>query len=147
MLVGNPNAETDPAGQIVPRLAADPQAGSYSAMTDLQGGANVDGTVVGTTFVFNPLKGAVFPPLLERPPRTPGEIVLGTSTLRQIGKHVGQTVRFGTPAGATTMRIVGRMIVPSVGDIFTNGLGQGVRVNFVGNQDHLRAVPGQAVRV
>ncbi len=129
VLVGNPNAETDPAGQIVPQLAADPQVGSYSAMTDLQGGAAVDGTAVGTTFVFDPLKGTVFPPLLEGlPPRTPEEIVLGTSTLRQIGKHMGQTVRFGTPAGTITMRIVGRMIVPSVGDILTNGLGQGAWV-------------------
>ena len=68
VLVGNPNAETDPAGQIVPRLAADPQAGAYSAMTDLQGGATVDGAAVGTTFVFDPLKGAVFPPLLEGRP-------------------------------------------------------------------------------
>ena len=130
VLVGNPNAQTDPAGQIVPRLAADPLAGSYSAVTDLQGGATVDGTAVGTTFVFDPLKGAVFPPLLEgRPPRTPGEIVLGGSTLRQIGRQVGQTVRLGTPAGTTTMRVVGRMIVPSVGDVLTNGLGQGAWVS------------------
>jgi hypothetical protein len=126
VLVGNPNAQTDPAGQIVPRLAADRQVGSYSAMTYLQGGATVDGTAVDNTFVFDPLKGAVFPPLLDgRPPRAPGEIVLGGSTLRQIGRQVGQTVRFGTPAGTTTMRVVGRMIVPSVGDILTNGLGEG----------------------
>ena len=39
VLVGNPNAETDPAGQIVPQLVADRLVGSYSAMTDLQGGA------------------------------------------------------------------------------------------------------------
>jgi hypothetical protein len=130
VLVGNPNAETDPAAQIVPRLAADPQVGSYSAMTDLQGGATVDGTAVGTTFVFDSLKGAVFPPLLEgRPPRTLGEIVLGGSTLRQIGRQVGQTVRLGTPAGTNTMRVVGRMIVPSVGDVLTNGLGQGAWVS------------------
>lgn len=64
-----------------------------------------------------------------RPPRTPGEIVLGGSTLRQIGRQVGQTVRLGTPAGTTTMRVVGRMIVPSVGDVLTNGLGQGAWVS------------------
>jgi MacB-like periplasmic core domain/FtsX-like permease family len=129
VLVGNPNTQTDPAGYVVPRLAADQLVGSYSALTVLQGGATVDGTAVGNTFVFDPLKGAVFPPLLDgRPPRTPGEIVLGSSTLRQIGRHVGQMVRLGTPVGTTTMRVVGRMIVPSVGDILTNGLGQGAWV-------------------
>jgi hypothetical protein len=130
VLVGNRNTTSDPAGQIVPRLAGDPLVGSYSALTVLQGGGfTVDGTAVANTFVFDPLKGAVFPPLLDgRPPRAPGEIVLGTSTLRQIGRHVGQTVKLWTPAGATTMRVVGRMIVPSAGDILTNDLGQGAWV-------------------
>jgi putative ABC transport system permease protein len=131
VLVGNLNTTSDPAGQIVPRLAYDPLVGSYSALTVLQDeGFTVDGTAVSNTFVFDPLKGAVFPPLLDgRPPRTAGEIVLGSSTLRQIGRHVGQTVRLWTPAGATTMRVVGRMIVPSVGDILTNDLGQGAWVS------------------
>jgi putative ABC transport system permease protein len=129
VLVGNPNTSTDPAGQTVPRLAADQLVGSYSALTVLHGGATVAGTALGNIFVFDPLKGSVFPPLLGgRPPRILGEIVLGTSTLRQIGRQVGQTVRFGTPAGTTTMRIVGRMIVPSVGDLLTNGLGEGAWV-------------------
>jgi MacB-like periplasmic core domain/FtsX-like permease family len=129
VLVGNPNTVTDPAGHIVPRLAADPLVGSYSALVNLNGGLTVDGAAVGNVLVFDPLKGAVFPPLLDgRPPRTPGEIVLGSSTLRQIGRRVGQTVQLRTPAGATTMRVVGRMIVPSFGDILTNGLGQGAWV-------------------
>src|ERR1035438_10695283 len=37
-------------------------------------------------------------------------------------------VTLRTPIGATTMRIVGRMIVPSIGDILTNGLGDGAWV-------------------
>ncbi|MBV9093832.1 MAG: FtsX-like permease family protein [Streptosporangiaceae bacterium] len=129
VLAGNPNTVTDPTGWAVPRLAGDPLVGSYSALTDLSGGFTVDGAAVDNVLVFDPLKGAVFPPLLDgRPPRTPGEIVLGSSTLRQIGRQVGQTVKLATPAGTTTMRVVGRMIVPSVGDILTNGLGQGAWV-------------------
>jgi FtsX-like permease family len=129
VLVGNPNTTTDPAGHVLPRLAADPLVSSYSALTVLQGGLTIDGVAVGNTFVFDPLKGAVVPPLLDgRPPRTPGEIALGSTTLRQIGRHVGQTVQLRTPVGATTMRVVGRMIVPSVGDILTNGLGEGAWV-------------------
>ena len=71
----------------------------------------------------------MFPPLLDgHPPRGRGEIVLGDSTLSQIGRHVGQAVTVWTPAGTTTMRIVGRMIVPSIADLFTNGLGEGAWV-------------------
>jgi hypothetical protein len=129
VLVGNPNAVTDPTGWAVPRLASDPLVGSYSALVNLTGGFTVDGAAVDNVLVVDPLKGAVFPPLLDgRPPRAPGEIVLGSSTLRQIGRRVGQTVNFATPDGTTTMRVVGRMIVPSVGDILTNGLGQGAWV-------------------
>ena len=129
VLVGNPNTATDPAGYVVPRLAGDRLLGSYSALTDLNAGFAVDGRAVGTVLVFDPLKGAVFPPLLDgHPPRGRGEIVLGDSTLSQIGRHVGQTVTVWTPAGTTTMRIVGRMIVPSIADLFTNGLGEGAWV-------------------
>ena len=130
VLVGNPNTVTDPTGYVVPRLAGDQLVGSYSALTNLNGGFTVDGAAVGNVLVFDPLKGAVLPPLLEgRPPRTQGEIVLGTSTLRQIGRHVGQTIKLRTPVGtATAMRIVGPMIVPSVADLLTNGLGEGAWV-------------------
>jgi putative ABC transport system permease protein len=129
VLVGNPNTVTDPAGYVVPRLAADRLLGSYSALTDLNAGFAVDGRSVGTVLVFDQLKGAVCPRLLDgHPPRTPGEIVLGGSTLSQIGRQVGQTVTVWTPAGTTTMRIVGRMIVPSIADLFTNGLGEGAWV-------------------
>jgi hypothetical protein len=57
--------------------------------------------------------------------------VVATAALRAgltVGRQVGQTVRFGTPAGTTTTRIVGRMIDPSVGDLLINGLGEGARV-------------------
>jgi FtsX-like permease family len=129
VLVGNPNTVTDPAGYVVPRLAADRLLGSYSALTDLNAGFAVDGRAVGTVLVFDPLKGTVLPPLLDgRPPRAPGEIVLGDSTLSQLGRRVGQTVTVWTPAGTTTMRIVGRMIVPSIADLLTNGLGEGAWV-------------------
>ena len=129
VLVGNPNTEKDPTHWMVPRLATDRLVGAYSAMTNMNGGFTVDGADVANVLVFDPLKGAVFPPLLEgRPPRTPGEIVLGTGTLRQIGRQVGQMVTLKTPIGASTMRIVGRMIVPSIGDILTNGLGDGAWV-------------------
>jgi FtsX-like permease family len=70
-LVGNPNTLTDPTGRMVPRLAHNQLAGSYSAVTTLTG-FSVNGAAVSTVLVFHPLKGAVFPPLLQgRPPPHP----------------------------------------------------------------------------
>jgi hypothetical protein len=68
------------------------------------------------------------PTVLEgRPPRTDHEIVLGTSTLRQIGKHVGQTVTVTVNGNSLRERIVGRAVFPNFGQgSFTpTDLGQG----------------------
>jgi hypothetical protein len=51
--------------------------------------------------------------------------VLGSHTLRQLHRHVGETIHIATPAGPLRLRIVGRMIAPSVGDLFTNHIGDG----------------------
>ncbi len=59
VLVGNPNTLTDPAGQVVPRLARNQLAGSYSAVTTLTG-FSVNGAAVGNVLVFHRLKGAVW---------------------------------------------------------------------------------------
>ena len=50
-----------------------------------------------------------------RPPATAGEIVLGTSILRQFGLHVGQRVPVGTPAGTRPMLITGSAVFPFFG--------------------------------
>ena len=70
------------------------------------------------------------PTLLEgRLPRTGREIVLGTSTLRQIGRHVGQTVTMTVSGRPLRERIVGRAVFPNFGQgSFTpTDLGQGAQ--------------------
>jgi ABC-type lipoprotein release transport system permease subunit len=71
------------------------------------------------------------PTLLEgRPPRTDHEIVLGTSTLRRIGRHVGQAVTVTVLEGRRLRdRIVGRAVFPNIGrGAFTpTDLGQGAQ--------------------
>lgn len=54
-----------------------------------------------------------FTELEGRDPRAPDEIALGTSTLHQLGKRIGDAVEAKAPAGdqATTLRIVGRAVV------------------------------------
>ena len=56
------------------------------------------------------------PTVLEgRAPRTTGEIVLGTSVLRQFGLSVGQHVTVGTPLGRRPMLITGSAVFPYFG--------------------------------
>lgn len=128
VLAGNPNDSTDREAQARVLLADNGLVRSYSAIADL-GATTIQGVPVSTTLAIDPMKGSVYPPLLQgRAPLAPDEIVLGTATLDRLGRRVGQTVRLATPAGAVTMHIVGRMIVPSVGDVFPNGLGDGAWV-------------------
>jgi hypothetical protein len=124
VLVGNPNDTSDREAQAGALLARNPLVGSYSAIAMI-GSVTIDGAAVPAIAV-DPLEGSVYPPLLEgRAPRAANEIVLGTGSLKEIHKRVGQAVQVATPAGSMTLRVVGRMISPSVGDLFTNGLGQG----------------------
>ena len=62
-----------------------------------------------------------------RPPRTGREIVLGTSTLRQIGRHVGQTVTMTVSGHRLRERIVARAVFPDFGQggFTPTDLGQG----------------------
>jgi FtsX-like permease family len=45
----------------------------------------------------------------------PNQIELGATTLRQLGKHVGDTVEAGTGATARRLKIVGAVTLPSIG--------------------------------
>lgn len=131
VLVGNPNDQSDREAQAAALLAHNGLVGSYSAIAILAGpraGTIVlDAVTVDSALAFDPLKGSVYPPLLEgHAPQTGNEIVLATQTLHQLHKQIGQSVHVRTPAGPRALRVVGRMIAPSVGDILTNGLGDGV---------------------
>jgi ABC-type lipoprotein release transport system permease subunit len=131
VLVGNPNAMTNQEAHDATLLAHNRFVGAYSAIAILagasQGTAVIDGHVVDMLLAFDPLKGSVYPPLLEgHAPRAATEIVLASQTLQDLHRTIGQTVTVGGPEGRPrTLRIVGRMIAPSVGDLFTNNMGDG----------------------
>jgi putative ABC transport system permease protein len=90
-------------------------------------------------------KGPLLSPTLlqGRPPRTGSEIVLGTSTLRQIGRHVGQTVTVTVNGHPLRQRIVGRAVFPNFGQgRFTpTDLGQGAQTTAAVLQNE-QAPPG-----
>lgn len=82
---------------------------------------------------FKPAHGAVQPPVLEgRGLVAPGEVLLGSTTLRNLDLGVGDSVRVGQGASARTLQIVGRAIFPAIGfhDAERPGLGEGAALLF-----------------
>jgi ABC-type lipoprotein release transport system permease subunit len=133
VLVGNPHDQTDREAQAGALLARNPLVASYSAIAILAGSepgsTEIDGKSVDTMLAIDPMKGAVYPPLIEgRAPRSGEEIVLGSHTLRRLHKEVGASVQVRLPVGVRTLQIVGRMVSPSAGDVFSNRLGDGAWV-------------------
>jgi ABC-type lipoprotein release transport system permease subunit len=134
VLVGNPNTMTDQEAHAGRLLAQNHFVGAYSAIAILagasQGTAVIDGKVVDMLLAFDPLKGSVYPPLIEgHAPRAADEIVLASQTLQDLHRRIGQMVTIAGPEGRPlTLRVVGRMISPSVGDLFTNNMGDGAWV-------------------
>jgi ABC-type antimicrobial peptide transport system permease subunit len=84
--------------------------------------------------------------LAGRAPRGPGEIVLGTSVLREHGLQVGQRVTVTLGSQPRALRIVGSAVFPSFGQgSFTPtdiGLGAETTASFLATQVPPNAVPG-----
>jgi predicted lysophospholipase L1 biosynthesis ABC-type transport system permease subunit len=58
----------------------------------------------------------VRPAILEgRAPRAPDEVALGTVTLRDLGKRIGDHVEAGGPGARARFRVVGRAVFPTLG--------------------------------
>ncbi len=130
VLVGNPNSSRDLEAQTKALLAHNHFVSGYSAIAILAGASQgtvvIDGKTVDSLLAFDPLKGSVYPPLLEgHAPRAANQAVFADQTLQQLHRQVGQTVQVQSPSGPVTIHIVGSMISPSVGDLFTNGMGDG----------------------
>jgi ABC-type antimicrobial peptide transport system permease subunit len=132
-LVGNPNDENDHEQAIAALLAHNRDVGGYAAISIIaganQGTATIDGHLIQFLIALDSFKGSVHPTLVAgHAPRAPDQIVLAPGTMGVLHRHLGQMVRIPTPAGVLMMRIVGEMIAPSVGDLFTNGMGEGAWV-------------------
>ena len=133
VLVGNPNDLQDEEAHDGPLLAEDPYVASYSAISILagasQGNAAIDGHLVNALLAFDPLKGYVHPPVIAgHAPRADDQIVLASDTMQQLHKRIGQWVTVDGGSGKIRLRVVGEMISPSIGDLFTNGVGEGAWV-------------------
>jgi predicted lysophospholipase L1 biosynthesis ABC-type transport system permease subunit len=90
----------------------------------------VDGLVIPALGLQRQL-GSVQPPTASgRALSGPGHIELGSVTLRQLGKKVGDRVRIGVPGYERTMVITGTVMLPSFGVAAADhpSLGRGVMV-------------------
>ena len=106
---GYGNARLDVAHKVLDRdPGVDAWAGAFFGTDELDG-TNVP--LLGVT------PGAsVHPPILEgRSVESAHELVLGSETLRKLGKEIGDTVTIGDGAAKQTLRIVGTATLPTIG--------------------------------
>jgi ABC-type antimicrobial peptide transport system permease subunit len=119
ILAGFAGAEDMPAHQTATFLNQDRDISSWSG--DYVVGANLDGQSEG---MMTEQPGArVAPPLLSgHGLDKSNQVVLGSTTLAQLHKHVGETVTFSNGVSkASTLLIVGTATMPAIED----GLGMG----------------------
>jgi ABC-type lipoprotein release transport system permease subunit len=92
---------------------------AIEAVTSLcLGNLEVDGHPA-PAYGFRLVRGHIGPAIVEgRAPRTADEVALGATTLANIGKQVGDSVRVTPGRGSRRFRIVGRSVFPtiSIGD-------------------------------
>lgn len=98
-------------GQVIPVLGLATHLGAVEPPT-------VDGASLTDTRPQN---------ILANPALTPDQIELGTLTLQQLGKSVGDSVRVGAGPTARTLKIVGTVTLPSIGVMLSDhvSLGRG----------------------
>lgn len=137
LAVTNYNAGPD-LGERRAAFAREPAVEEVS-IGDLGIPLDVNGRRVGG-IALEPVRGQLQPPVLEgRAPRSPGEVMLGTKTMRTLGVSIGDTVTVRRPgAGSKQMRVVGRGVLAS-GFSSTARLGQGAVFHA---RDARRLAPG-----
>jgi len=109
-------------------LNGDPDVAAWSGVDFAQ--LQIDGKTVS---VLGEAPGAkVAPPLLSGHELDgPGQVVLGSETLAQLRKRVGETVVVSDDTGkSTTLRIVGTATFPAVGGSQHTELGTGALLDF-----------------
>jgi len=101
-----------PSKYVAPALAADRSVATSAGVYFLT--VEIDGQTVNTLAV--PSHAALAPLLSGHGLDGPGQIVLGPSTLAQLGKHVGDTVVVsGGGVPVTRLRITGTATLPTIG--------------------------------
>ena len=128
-VVGSP-FDADTSAKVVPALAAGPAVSGFSSVSY----AEVEmGDVRVRALGFDTVQGSVLPPIVEgRAPGGPDEIVLGTKTVEDVDRSVGDTVDVRVGDERASMRIVGRGVFPAMGESDEGALGEGALLTRAG---------------
>ena len=111
VVVGNPNAEEDLASIGPARLAAQPFVDGFTAVSDILEPLTIGGLDIRAAGV-DLVTGDVFSPMAEgRPPRAPGEVVLGGRTMERLGLAVGGRVEGRLGGQDLSLHVVGRAVL------------------------------------
>jgi hypothetical protein len=98
------------AEQAARRLAANPAVAAFAGAVTQPPDSCIDGRAVHL-LAFSPGKGELLPAVVQgRAPIQPDEIALGSTTLRELGKQIGDTAQASTAGASQRLRIVGRVV-------------------------------------
>jgi hypothetical protein len=96
------------------RVADQPGVDTVAGVCNLS--VEVEGHPI-RAFGYMSMRGSIAPTVLEgRAPGAADEIALGSTTLDTVGRRIGDRVRLEGPGGTVRLRIVGRVVLPSLGD-------------------------------
>ena len=126
-LVDNAGYGAVRTGSAHKELDADPDVSAWAGV--FFGSGAVDGANIA--FLGVTPGASLHPPIVEgRSVESPDEIAIGSSTLRSLGKHVGDSVVVGPPA--RTLRIVGVVTLPTLGVVHGEhpSLGVGAMLDY-----------------
>jgi hypothetical protein len=102
------------SGLLGTRVADQPGVDAVAGVCNLY--VEVEGHPINA-LGYMPMRGSIEPTVLEgRAPRSADEIALGSTTLDTVGRRIGDHVRVEGPGGSARVRVVGRVVLPSLGD-------------------------------
>jgi ABC-type antimicrobial peptide transport system permease subunit len=108
--VGN-FADAASAERVGKLLAANPALSSVAGLVGTSQPAQIDEHLV-PIIAIQPVKGVVSPTIVGgREPLRPGEIALGSLTMRTLGKRLGDTVMFNAGSQRRQLGVVGRVVL------------------------------------
>jgi hypothetical protein len=141
VVVGNPNAQADQEAAGARLLGRNPHVGGFAALASPAETPTINGVSIGLAG-FDVLKGAMGPVMLDgHAPRSPGDVVVASATMRRLHARIGDVVHVVAGAKTAPMRISGVMLSTSAGSLFSGRLDEGAAVTLQG----LRRVEPDAI--
>ncbi len=133
----------DISGPLSDGLASNPGVASFAVGSIAQ--LEVDARRVDA-YALDPVQGAVPAGVIDgRAPVAADEIVLGSVTLAESGRAIGERVTVGRQGQEMPMTIVGTGVFPNLGD--AGQLGRGARVTYAGLDQIAPGTPRSVVHV